>query len=60
MLLEPHGFRFRDITIVADYGSVEEAVATYGFIFGDKAIDYLLDHQTSRLQWTLRIYYCQA
>jgi hypothetical protein len=40
-----------------DYGSLEEALATWGFIYGEEAIDYLLDRRTSRLTWSLRIWH---
>jgi SAM-dependent methyltransferase len=55
-LLGPHDFAHRDVAVVLDYGSVDEALRTYGFIYGRKAIDFLLDNQTSRLNWSLRIY----
>jgi len=55
-LLGPHGFAHRDVAVVLDYGSVDEALRTYGFIYGEPAIDYLLDRQTPRLNWSLRIY----
>jgi ubiquinone/menaquinone biosynthesis C-methylase UbiE len=35
-LLGPHEFTHRDVTVVLDYGSVEEALRTYGFIFWTK------------------------
>ncbi len=56
-LLAPHGFAVRDIGVVMDYGSVDEALATYGFIYGKTAIDYIRERQTSRLGWSLRIYH---
>lgn len=56
-LLEPHNFTYRDIRIVIDYGTVEEALATWGFIYGEKAIDYIIDHQVSKFSWSLRIFH---
>jgi hypothetical protein len=55
-LLVPHGFSHQDVPLILDYGSVDEALSTYGFIYGQKAIDYLLDNQIYRLNWSLRIY----
>ncbi len=51
------GFQFDDVVVTVDYGSVEEAVATFGFIFGHTAIDYLLTHQISQIRWKLRLYH---
>ena len=56
-LLLPHGFTYRDIRVVRDYGTVEEALATYGFIYGEKAIDYILDNSVSKLSSSLRVFH---
>jgi SAM-dependent methyltransferase len=54
------GFAYQDIEVDADYGSVEEAVATYGFIYGRKAIDYLVAHNKQSILWRPRLYYQQV
>ena len=54
------GFAYRDIEIEADYGSVAEAVATYGFIYGHTAIDYLVAHDRQSIRWRPRLYYQQV
>ena len=54
------GFAYRDIEFKADYGSVAEAVATYGFIYGRKAIDYLVAHNKRSIRWKPRLYYQQV
>ena len=56
-MLEPYRFTYRDARIVIDYGTVEEALATWGFIYGEKAIDYILDYQVSKFSWSLRIFH---
>ena len=56
-LLEPYRFTYRDVRVVIDYGTVEEALATYGFIYGKKAIDYIIDHQVSKFSWSGRIFH---
>jgi ubiquinone/menaquinone biosynthesis C-methylase UbiE len=56
-LLVPYGFTHRDVVAILDYGSTEEALRTYGFICGKPAIDHLLDTQTTRLNWSFRIYH---
>jgi hypothetical protein len=58
--LEPFGFTSRDAVVTMDYGSRAEALATWGFIYGERAIDYLLEHRTSRLTWSLRIWHQQV
>ena len=55
-LLDPYGFSTNDIMVILDYGSVEEALATYGFIYGQKAIDYIVDNQVSKFNWSIRFY----
>lgn len=45
-----------EIVVEADYGSVQEAVETYGFIYGRKAIDWLTASNLSSVSWKLRIY----
>jgi SAM-dependent methyltransferase len=54
------GFAYRDIDVDGDYGSMEKAVATYGFIYGRKAIDYLTAHNKQSIRWRPRLYYQQV
>lgn len=57
LILESLGFTDRYIRVINDYRTVEEALATYGFIYGEKAIDYLLDNKVTKVSWVLRIFY---
>ena len=50
------GFAHRDVFVEGDYGSVREAVETYGFIYGRRAIDYLLTNNQHSVRWKLRIH----
>ncbi|MDQ3693007.1 MAG: class I SAM-dependent methyltransferase [Chloroflexota bacterium] len=50
------GFASWDLDVMADYGSVSEAVETYGFIYGQRAIDHLEEHRISRIRWRLRVH----
>jgi ubiquinone/menaquinone biosynthesis C-methylase UbiE len=43
-----------------DYGTVENLVQTYGFIFGKKAIDYIRQHQKTAIQWKFNVQYKQV
>ncbi len=58
--LRPYGFAPHDAVVELDYGSVAEALATWGCIYGEQAIDHLLDRQTSVLSWSLRIWHRQV
>jgi ubiquinone/menaquinone biosynthesis C-methylase UbiE len=52
-----HGYTGLDFSSVQDYGTVENAVQTYGFIFGKKSIDYLRAHNKSTITWKWRMYH---
>lgn len=56
-VLRDSRFETRDVLVEIDYGTVAEALATWGCIYGEQAIDYLLDRQTSVLSWSLRIWH---
>lgn len=56
-LLGPHGFTSRDARVIMDYGTAEEALATYGFVYGPRAIDYILDGNVSRISWSMRLFH---
>ncbi len=58
-LVEDFGFQFKEIESVSDYGSVENAVATYGFIFGRSAIRHLLAHHQQTITWRYRLLWKQ-
>jgi SAM-dependent methyltransferase len=51
------GFAHRDALVEQEFGSLDEALATYGFIYGERAIDYLLDRNTHRIPIALRVYW---
>jgi Methyltransferase domain len=53
-ILSAAGFEVHDRPIEADFGTVEEALATCGLIYGEPAIDYLLDGGAPVLPLTLR------
>jgi SAM-dependent methyltransferase len=50
------GFLPSDTLLTIDYGSLEEALATYGFIYGPYAIDWLLARNQSTVYFGNRIY----
>jgi ubiquinone/menaquinone biosynthesis C-methylase UbiE len=59
-ILDGFGLKIRDYFATHDYGTVEKAVRTYGFIFGKSAIDYLRAHQKTTIKWKWRVHYMQV
>ena len=59
LLMRRLGFAHRDHYSILDFGSVDNAVKVFGFIFGKKAIAYLRKHQKSTVKYKWRIYYKQ-
>jgi len=55
--LKPYGFTTKDIRVKIDFGTMEEALATYGFIYGEQAIDYILDNKVTKFSWMLRLFH---
>ena len=55
--MEALGFEHRDVSVDGDYGSVREAVETYGFIYGRKAIDYLVANDVRSVRWKIRVHH---
>ena len=60
LILGKLDFRHKDFYNLQDYGTLDKIVATYGFIFGQAAIDYLHTHQKTTIKWKWRIHYKQA
>lgn len=50
------GFAAHDFVVDMDYGTEQEALDTFGFIYGPAAIDYILGHHAAVQQWGLRVY----
>ncbi len=57
IFLNENHFTYKDIYSVQEYGTVEHIVATYGFIFGRKVIDYLRREKKTSIRWKFRIYF---
>jgi SAM-dependent methyltransferase len=54
--LEQLGFSVHDFVVDLDFGTEQEALETFGFIYGPAAIDHILDNKTSHQEWALRAY----
>ncbi|MDE1837137.1 MAG: class I SAM-dependent methyltransferase [Euryarchaeota archaeon] len=57
MFSKEFGFRHKDFYATSNYGTVEKMLRTYGFIFGKKAIDYIIDHRKTSIRWKHRYHY---
>jgi ubiquinone/menaquinone biosynthesis C-methylase UbiE len=56
-LTEDHGFSIIDFDSVQDYGTQDNILRTYGFIFGPRAIAYLKQTGRTTIRWRFRIHY---
>lgn len=54
-ILERLGYAYHDFFMDQDYGTVEKAVRTYGFIFGKRTIDHIRAHDITTIRWKARI-----
>lgn len=59
ILREEFGFSYFDFDAIQTYDSVDHIVSTYGFIFGEKAIDYLIKTHQKQIIWTYRVHYLE-
>jgi SAM-dependent methyltransferase len=57
IFIEESGFSYQDIESVQEYGTVEQIVNTYGFIFGRRAIEHLRRTQKTSIRWRFRVYW---
>ncbi len=56
-LTERHGFSMIDFDSVQDYGTQNNILRTYGFIFGRRAIAHLKRTGQTTIRWRFRIHY---
>ncbi|HLO17438.1 MAG TPA: class I SAM-dependent methyltransferase [Anaerolineales bacterium] len=57
IFIEEFQFAYQDIFSNQEYGTVENIVSTYGFIFGKKAIEYLKRENQTAIRWKFRVYW---
>lgn len=58
-LVKENGFSYEDFESVQEYGTVENIVETYGFIFGHNAIERLKATGRTFIKWTFRMHYLE-
>ena len=51
------GYSVMDFFLDQDYGTVEKAAATYGFIHGKATIDYIRANRVTSIRWKARVHY---
>jgi hypothetical protein len=51
------GYSYKDLWVTHTYPTLEEAVETYGFIFGPEAIEHLVANNKKTIRHKLRIHY---
>ena len=56
-LVKENGFSYEDFESVQEYGTVENIVETYGFIFGHRAIERLKAIGKTSIKWTFRMHH---
>ena len=57
LLRDEFGFKYFDFDAVQTYDSIDHIVSTYGFIFGQQAIDYIQKTERKHITWTSRVHY---
>lgn len=57
ILVEKLYFKYKDFFQTQKFKSMQDILETYGFIFGKKAIQYLIKHQKTTVKWKFRVYY---
>ena len=57
IFIEEFQFTHQDIFSDQEYGTVEQIVSLYGFIFGKKVIEYLKRERKTAIRWKFRVYW---
>lgn len=57
LLVNEFGFERKDFYSVQEYGSLDKIINTYGFIFGQRAIDFLRKNNKTSIKWKFRIHH---
>jgi ubiquinone/menaquinone biosynthesis C-methylase UbiE len=60
IFVDEFGFKYEDFETDQEYGSMDRIIRTYGFIFGKRAIDYLVENKKTNIKWKFRIHYTKV
>ena len=58
-LVKENGFSYEDFESIQEYGTVENILETYGFIFGHKTIELIQATGRTSIKWTFRMHYLE-
>lgn len=57
IFLEEFQFNYQDVFSTQEYGSIENIVSLYGFIFGKKVIEHIRKENRTAIRWKYRVYW---
>jgi len=57
IFLEEYQFACQDVFSNQEYGTIENIVSIYGFIFGKKAIEHIKRENKTAVRWKYRVYW---
>ena len=57
IFIDEFQFAYQDVFSDQEYGTIENIVSIYGFIFGKKVIEYLKKEKITTIQWKYRVYW---
>ena len=57
IFIEEYQFAYQDVFSDQEYGTIENIVSLYGFIFGKKAIEHIKRENKTAIRWKYRVYW---
>ena len=57
IFIEEYQFAYQDVFSNQEYGTIENIVSIYGFIFGKKVIEHIKRENKTAVQWKYRVYW---
>lgn len=57
IFIEEYKFAYQDVFSKQDYGTIENIVNIYGFIFGKRVIDHIKKENVTVIGWKYRVYW---
>lgn len=57
IFIEEHQFDYQDVFSIQEYGTIDNIVSIYGFIFGKKVIEHIKQENITAVRWKYRVYW---
>lgn len=57
IFIEEYQFAYQDVFSDQEYGTIENIVSIYGFIFGKKVIEHIKKENITTVRWKYRVYW---